>query len=242
MRHSDARDYDPRVSHHLDVVFIDVGGPLYDDRPYYRSILNALREMGASMSDEAYAREYERCRQAQDGSFRRRLAHAFLGPDADVRELTARAAQHWRYSAASLHEDVRGCLEILAPAYRLGVIANQLASVRDAMRRDGIDHYFTVWAVSEELGVEKPDPRIFAYGIERAGVAPERTAMVGDRLDYDVIPARRARMHAVWILRGEAPSHPTDQQLLLADAAIHTLRELPGALQRIGPSGTGEVG
>ena len=58
---------------------MDVGGPLYDDRPYYRSILHALREMGASMSDEAYAREYERCRQAQDGSFRRRLAHAFLG-------------------------------------------------------------------------------------------------------------------------------------------------------------------
>ena len=37
------------------------------------------------------------------------------------------------------------------------------------MRRDGIDGYFEVWAVSEELGVEKPDPMIYARAIERSG-------------------------------------------------------------------------
>ena len=33
--------------------------------------------------------------------------------------------------------------------------------------------------------------------------------MVGDRLDYDVRPARRVGMRAIWMLRGEAPDEPT---------------------------------
>ncbi len=45
--------------------------------------------------------------------------------------------------------------------------------------------------------------------------------MVGDRLDYDVRPAKAAGMRAVWVLRGEAPDDPTPEQLAEADAAIH---------------------
>jgi HAD superfamily hydrolase (TIGR01509 family) len=227
------------MSSHLDVVFLDVGGPLYDEGPYFHSIRNALREMGADFTDEAYAAEYERCRDAQDGSFRKRLALAFLGPEADVAELTARAAEHWRYSSASLQPDVLPCLDLLSERYRLGVIGNQLATVREAMRRDGIDRYFEVWAVSDELGVEKPDPAIYEYALERAGAPPERTVMAGDRLDYDVRPAARVGMHTVWVLRGEAPSRPTPDQLAEPDAAVSSLTELPAALDGIGASSDG---
>jgi HAD superfamily hydrolase (TIGR01549 family) len=228
------------VSSHLEVVFLDVGGPLYDEGPYYHSILRALREMGADVSDQAYEAAYERCRDEQDGSFRRKLALAFLGPSADVAELTARAAKYWRYTAASLQDDVRPCLEILRERYRLGVIANQLASVREAMRRDRIENYFEVWAVSEELGVEKPDPRIFEFALQRARTSADRTAMVGDRLDYDVLPAARVGIRTVWMLRGEAPRDPTPEQLSIPDTAIRTLRELPTALDRL-EARTGEA-
>ena len=57
--------------------------------------------------------------------------------------------------------------------------------------------------------------------------------MVGDRLDYDVRPARAAGMRAVWVLRGEAPDDPTAEQLAEADAAIHDLAELPSALEAL---------
>jgi FMN phosphatase YigB (HAD superfamily) len=57
--------------------------------------------------------------------------------------------------------------------------------------------------------------------------------MVGDRLDYDVRPAKRSGMRAIWMLRGEAPDDPTPEQLSEADAAIHTLEELPAALERL---------
>ncbi len=51
------------------------------------------------------------------------------------------------------------------------------------MRRDGIEGFFDVWGVSDDLGIDKPDPRIFAHALEAAGVEPSRAAMVGDRLD-----------------------------------------------------------
>jgi putative hydrolase of the HAD superfamily len=221
------------MSRGLDVVFLDVGGPLYDDGPYYHSILEALREMRAEVDDEAYAREYERCRSAQSGSFRVRLARAFLGPDADVQEVARRAARHWTYPPASLQPDVMETLEKLAGRYRLGVIANQLRAVREAMHRDGIDRFFEVWAVSEELGVEKPDPRIFEHALELAHAPPERCVMAGDRLDYDIRPAKGLGMRTVWVLRGEAPAEPTADQLAEPDAAVHTLAELPAILERL---------
>jgi putative hydrolase of the HAD superfamily len=113
------------------------------------------------------------------------------------------------------------------------MIANQLSSVREAMKRDGIERFFEVWAISEDLGVQKPDPRFFSHALELAGVEASRSVMVGDRLDYDVRPARAIVMRAVWVLRGEAPDEPTPEQLAEADAAVRSLDELPAALERL---------
>jgi HAD superfamily hydrolase (TIGR01509 family) len=219
------------VSSHLDWVFLDIGGPIYSDEPYRLAIRTALRELGASFTDEEYEAEYERCRAAQQGSFRSRLARRFLGQDADVDEVTARAARHWTYGPDALYPDVRPALEELAARYRLGVLANQQSTVRAALERDGLDGFFEAWAVSEDIGVEKPDPRIFAHALDVASASPSRTAMAGDRLDYDVRPAKQAGMRGVWVLRGEAPADPAPDQLAEADAAVHSLGELPAALE-----------
>jgi putative hydrolase of the HAD superfamily len=56
--------------------------------------------------------------------------------------------------------------------------------------------------------------------------------MLGDRLDYDVRPAKAAGMRAVWVLRGEAPDDPTPAQLAEADAAVRDLTEVSDVLAR----------
>ena len=55
------------------MVFLDIGGVLYDDTVYARSWQRALRESGASFSDEEFDAEYRAARAEQSGSFRRRL-------------------------------------------------------------------------------------------------------------------------------------------------------------------------
>ena len=221
----------PRVG--LDVVFLDIGGVMYRDDGYREALRIALRELGAQFADEAFDREYEAARAAQSGSFRTRLTGAFLGPEGDVDEVERHLERWWRYREDDLEPDVRPALEALEGRYRLGIIANQPSAVREAMVRDGLDRLFEVWAVSADVGFDKPDPRLYEHALTQAGVEPSRAAMVGDRLDYDVRPARRSGMRAVWVLRGEAPDAPTPEQLAEADAAIGGLDELAPTLERM---------
>jgi len=217
----------------VEVVFLDIGGVLYRDVGYRDALRRALRELGGAFVDEAFDAEYDACRQAQSGSFRDRLSKAFLGPHANVAEVERHAERWWRYAREDLEPDVLPTLERLGGRYRLGVIANQPTAVREAMARDGLDRFVEVWAVSADLGFDKPDPRLFGYAIYAAAVEPAGAAMVGDRLDYDVRPARAAGMRAIWALRGEAPDEPTPDQLAEADAAIRGLDELPDALEAL---------
>jgi FMN phosphatase YigB (HAD superfamily) len=82
-------------------------------------------------------------------------------------------------------------------------------------------------ASSEGLGVEKPAPGFFTRIAGLAGVAPERIAYVGDRVDNDIVPALAAGMVAVHIRRGpwgylhEAPPEAI---------RIRSLDELPSVL------------
>ena len=211
----------------LEVVFFDIGGVLYSDAVYRRALLQGLRDLGAQVTQAAFDGAYEGLRARQDASFRRSIAAAFLGPDPDVDRFQRATAAHWDYPPDALEPDVRPCLEALHGRYRLGILANQPSHVREAMRRDGIDRFFDLWGVSDDLGIEKPDPRIFTTALEGADVPAERTAMVGDRLDYDVRPAAAAGMHTVWVLRGEAPAEPTSEQLAVPEIAIRTLEDLP---------------
>jgi HAD superfamily hydrolase (TIGR01549 family) len=216
----------------VEMVFFDIGGVLYDDTVYARAWHRALRDSGARFTDDEFEEEYTRARTAQSGSFRRRLVARFL-PDADLRELEALAARFWHYPPTALYGDAVPCLEELRGRYRLGVIANQPGEVRAAMRRDGLEPFFEVWGVSDELGVGKPDPALFELAVKAADVAPQAGVMVGDRLDYDIRPAKRVGLKAIWVLRGEAPDDPTPEQLGETDGAIRGLGELPAALDRL---------
>jgi putative hydrolase of the HAD superfamily len=215
----------------IDFVFVDIGGVLYDDRVYAEAWRRALREAGADFDDVEFDREYAACRAAQNASFRKRLASRFLGPRADLPDLEARASRHWQYPPDALHVDARGALERLrAAGYRLGVIANQPSQVRAAMTRDGLVGFFEVWGVSEDLGLQKPDPALFVHALRTAGVRPGRAVMAGDRLDYDILPAKAAGMRTIWVLRGEAPDEPTPAQLAEPDATVADLEALPDAV------------
>jgi putative hydrolase of the HAD superfamily len=214
----------------LEMVFFDIGGVMYDDSVYARSWQKALRESGAEFTDEEFEVEYAAARAAQSESFRRRLAKRFLGTDQDLAAVEARAARYWAYPATALYPDVVPCLEALEGRFRLGVIANQPSSVRSAMERDGLTRFFEVWGVSDDLGLHKPDPKLFSHVLYTAGVSPARSAMIGDRLDYDVRPAKTAGMRTIWVLRGEAPDEPTPAQLAQSDASVDDLAEVPALL------------
>jgi HAD superfamily hydrolase (TIGR01549 family) len=220
------------MTSHLDVVFLDVGGPIYGDRPYYEALWKAIAEARPAASETEFWEEFDRCRREQRGPFTRRLVLRFLPPE-DLERVIDRGHELWDYPQDSLQPDVRPTLEGLREKYRVGLLANQERWIRDTLNRDGLSGFFDVWIISAEVGTEKPDPGIFQAAVKAAGVPAERCAMVGDRLDNDIVPARRVGMKGIWLLRGEAPDDPTSEQLAQADAAVRSLPELPQVLEQI---------
>jgi HAD superfamily hydrolase (TIGR01549 family) len=220
------------MTSHLDVVFLDVGGPIYGDRPYYEALWRAISEARPEASEAEFWREFDRCRREQRGPFTRRLVLKFLPPE-DLERVIDRGHELWTYPPDSLQPDVRPTLEVLRESYRVGLLANQQRWIRDTLTRDGLTAFIDVWVISAEIGVEKPDSGIFEAAVRAAGVPAGRCAMVGDRLDNDIVPAAGVGMRTVWLLRGEAPDMPTPGQLARADSAIRSLAELPEALRRL---------
>ncbi len=50
----------------------------------------------------------------------------------------------------------------------------------------GVDDIVTLMVTSEEVGVEKPDPRIFSCALNKLGLAPFAVIMIGDSLEKDI--------------------------------------------------------
>jgi putative hydrolase of the HAD superfamily len=69
--------------------------------------------------------------------------------------------------------------------------------VRTALERAGLAEQLGFVIDSSVVGVTKPDPRIFALGLEAAGTAAAETIYVGDSYFVDVVAARAAGLGAV---------------------------------------------
>jgi HAD superfamily hydrolase (TIGR01662 family) len=134
------------------------------------------------------------------GDFRN--AFAMLGRP-DWRELApAVEARYGGFRTSDLYPDALGAIEALRRrGYRVAVLANQPAQRSAELRALGLAP--DVMAMSEEMGVNKPDPAFYRRALELLGEPdPADVAYVGDRVDNDVRPAAAAGMRAVWLRRG----------------------------------------
>jgi putative hydrolase of the HAD superfamily len=75
-------------------------------------------------------------------------------------------------------------------------VSNSDGTCERKLREVGLRDLFAGVVDSAVVGVEKPDPRIFAHALAASGRAPERTMHVGDFYAIDVVGARRAGLHA----------------------------------------------
>jgi MIP family channel proteins/HAD superfamily hydrolase (TIGR01509 family) len=211
----------------IQLVVFDMGGSLYDDDAWAQALKRAVRELAGDRFDEqTFWQEYDAQRESQ-GDLRTAMATRFGVDRAQIHEL---AGRYLHYSRDHLYPEVAPTLRALASRYKLAVVANQDELVLEALRRDGLFELFDVLALAKAAGAMKPDPRIWRYALTHAGVPPSRAVHIGNRLDADVRPAKQLGIRTIWILRGEAPSSPTVQQLSEADAVITNLAQAPGVI------------
>ena len=82
--------------------------------------------------------------------------------------------------------------------FRLAIVSNHYTWLRKELQRLEIDTFFEEIVISEEVGVEKPDPQIMKIILERCRLSAGECLYVGDH-PYDVLCAGRAGMDCAWI-------------------------------------------
>ncbi|MDM2963382.1 pyrimidine 5'-nucleotidase [Citrobacter sp. CK201] len=84
---------------------------------------------------------------------------------------------------------------------KMGIITNGFTSLQQIrLERTGLRDRFDLLVISEEVGVAKPDPRIFDYALEQAG-SPDRSRvlMVGDTAESDILGGINAGLSTCWL-------------------------------------------
>jgi HAD superfamily hydrolase (TIGR01509 family) len=121
--------------------------------------------------------------------------------------------------ASGLWNDYRAQMPRLAPAFpgvldalarlrergwRLGVITNgRVDNQIGKLRRAGILALLDGWCVSEEVGIRKPDPAIFALARQRCSASHDAHCwVVGDDPSLDIAGGSASGMGTIWISHG----------------------------------------
>jgi putative hydrolase of the HAD superfamily len=98
-----------------------------------------------------------------------------------------------------------GCaLEIAADAGLVPVVVTNGATEQSEsrIRRTGLDRYVADWVISEQAGVSKPNPRIFALAAQRVRMRLAGAWVVGDSPEADIGGAAALGLPSVWLHRG----------------------------------------
>jgi len=102
--------------------------------------------------------------------------------------------------------------------YKLALIADgRPATYFNVLTQHGLYDLFDAFAISEQVGVEKPHARMFTHALNHLEIAQEdygRTVMVGNYLERDIKGANQVGMISVWLdwapRRPKVPAHPSE--------------------------------
>lgn len=166
-----------------------------------------------------------------------RITNAFKSLDVPISDKQGMAfeqdysyfLQHIQLEPA-MREVLKLCRE---QGFKLGVITNGALDRQHAkLQRLGVERWIPRenWFISGKVKLLKPDPRLFRYVEARMHILPKNTYYIGDSFSNDIVGAKGAGWHAVWLnqrqrLSGNQKFHP--------DATLNSLDELLPAIHKI---------
>lgn len=194
-------------------LFFDVGSTIMNEQIAYE---HRMRDI-ANVANISFEKVYEIA-----------MAYYKLNKKGDLevaRELGV-SLPKWYTEDEFLYDNAIQCFETLSKKYKIGIIANQTLGTEERLAHQGILKFINLIVASAEEGVAKPDRRIFEIALERSNCKPINAIMIGDRIDNDIIPAKRMGMNTIWIKQGFGQYWNIKEEIEKADFVINNLTEL----------------
>lgn len=100
----------------------------------------------------------------------------------------------------------KALLDYLSERHLLHIITNGFEEVQyQKLHNTGIKTYFQHIITSEKAGRRKPDPKIFRFALQQAGVKADQTVMIGDDYEIDIQGALKSGIKAIWYNPSQSP-------------------------------------
>ena len=194
-------------------IFFDLGATLVDESDVYTSRCEfASRQL--NISPEAFMNKvYEK-------------AKTSATPIRTAAKECGVTLPEWDNSLEKLYEAAPGVVAALHSRFKLGIIANQSLGTQERIDKWGIGQYFDVVMASAEAGCAKPDPNIFISALNKAGCKATDAFMIGDRLDNDIIPAKKLGMKTIWVRQAYAIYQKIDDESKVPDYIVNSIDEI----------------
>ncbi|MFH1179402.1 MAG: HAD family hydrolase [Candidatus Bathyarchaeota archaeon] len=224
----------------IKAILLDFGGTLSDGEldwdPYHESIKSYLSSHGyyiempkLKKSLRAALAELEKVR-SKGKEMKFEEVYAIFLSDLEIRYdsvmlewLHMNFRKHYKTNFYPCIEDV---LKKLAQSYKVALISNTMSDQPKLLLQEaGYDQYFDLIITSQELGIRKPNPKIFKTVLEELGVKPDEAVHVGDSVEADMYGARDSGITGIWI--------KTPEQAPWNGYAINSICDLPGFLEKI---------
>ncbi len=205
----------------IEIVLFDLDDTLHDDTFAYRSAAEEVaREVAAEHGIDAlalmdaYIAEAEgfwhrltaddlkvKLASIRASMWQSALESVGAGGDPDLARISAERYNAYRTKYFTLFPGAVDLLRALRErGVKLGIVTNGLSEThREKIALLQISEYFDAIFLSDEVGMVKPDPLLFAHACRTLGGAPARSAMVGDRYDRDIRGALDAGLYTIWL-------------------------------------------
>ena len=194
-------------------LFFDVGSTLIDEQIAYKHRMEDIAEAANTTYNNVYGTAIQFYKQNKKGDLE--TAKQFGVP-----------LPKWHTEDEILYPDAAQYLKTLSRKYKIGIIANQEPGTKYRLQQHNILQYIDLVIASAEEGVAKPDEKIFKIALERATCKSSDAIMIGDRIDNDIIPAKKLGFHTIWIKQGFGQYWNISKEEETPDYTVYSLSEL----------------
>ena len=120
--------------------------------------------------------------------------------------------------------DTENSLTNLRKDYQLALVTNGAPDLqREKIQGANLTQFFDTILISGEVGIGKPDCRIFELALDALGALPSETVMIGDSLTRDILGAQRAGLKGIWLNRSGSDDSVNS---VVPDAQVTSFRQI----------------
>ncbi|MEN6523025.1 MAG: HAD-IIIA family hydrolase [Anaerolineaceae bacterium] len=244
------------MQRNIQYVLFDLGNTLLRyDAPWPGSLEEAISALTNYLVENGIVQQADEFHNA----FRAKLEQYYTGRDEDNTEYTSldslndllhefgidhvsflhlRGALDAMYAVSQSYWDaeddaVSTLKQLQASGYRLGLVTNasDSADVNTLVDKAKIRSFFDVIAISADVGLRKPHPRMFSTALDFWKADPSQAVMIGDLLSADILGANQYGIASIWITRRASKSaNQPFMDSVKPDAVVERLEEIPPLL------------